>query len=68
MTTRSFAPASGAVTSVGSLLPQCSLTNADRVRPRVRIRSRVLGVPVYAVRSTSGNKQGGDARYARRPA
>ena len=52
MTTQSFAPATGDVTTVGSLLPQRSLTNADRVRPRVRIRSRVLGVPVDAVRTT----------------
>ena len=49
MTIRSFASTTGAIASAGALPPQHSLT-ADRVRPRVRIRSRVLGVPVDAVR------------------
>ena len=40
--------ASGAVTSAGSFVQQ-TLTTADRVRPRVRIRSSIYGVPVYAV-------------------
>jgi len=52
MTTRSFASSTGAITTVGSLLPQHSLIATDRKRPRVRIRSRVLGVPVDAVRTT----------------
>ena len=52
MTIRSFAPSTGAISTVSTLPPQHSLTTVDRLRPRVRIRSRVLGVPVDAVRST----------------